>query len=120
MSPINRDEYFTDLELERFLSEEDNKNILDQSCGQKDCEHYNQKTNRMKKWINVKDEKPKQYTPLLVCNMEGQTVDEREPEKAYYEDGKFISLNPENYDIWCYLKVTHWMPLPPLPRRYER
>lgn len=67
-------------------------------------------------WIRVKDRLPDGYTAVLGVNANGITADDREPEKAHLEDGKWYLLNPLNYSEFIEIIVTHWMPLPDPPK----
>jgi len=69
-------------------------------------------------WISIKDRLPNSNINVLVCNIFGQTLDEREPCIAHREDdGFFYILKPFNYDEYGIVNVTHWMPLPDAPEQ---
>jgi len=69
---------------------------------------------KVKTWTSVKDALPDENIEVLVCNMNGSCLDERDPVIAYWEDG-WHSIAWWDFDQSATPLVTHWMQLPTLP-----
>ena len=63
-------------------------------------------------WISVKDELPKTNGTYLVYD--GENV-----YSAEYEKGRTVSEWTDDYEGYCDIEVTHWMPLPKAPEDEE-
>lgn len=63
------------------------------------------------KWISVGDKLPPQNEAVLVMNVNGTSLDEREPVVGLLDDKDW-------FKAWSSEKliVTHWVPLPELPK----
>ncbi len=58
-------------------------------------------------WIRIADEPPgEDYAHVLTCNLKGKVG------IGAYRVGKTWFNNPGRYEF----QITHWMPLPPLPK----
>ena len=67
-------------------------------------------------WISISDSMPNLYKPVLVCNTDGMTQDERDAEIATLHEGDiFYYIAPWDYRLFSIAIVTHWMPLPDAP-----
>ena len=86
-------------------------------CDSRDCHKRKGGINKMSRWISVKDRLPELFNPVIACNSDGITRDERDPEIAILqEDNKFYYIAPWDYNLYSEAKVTHWMPLPEPPK----
>lgn len=63
----------------------------------------------MSEWISVKDDLPDEF-PYDVLVMGKNECDEYFYDIAFYDDGEWKSL------YWEGENITHWMPLPELPK----
>ena len=62
-------------------------------------------------WISVKERLPEEGLPLVVINKSEIRY------YCYYNASieKFVTLDP-NGELWNVCEVTHWMPIPKLPK----
>ena len=68
-------------------------------------------------WISIKDRLPELHHTVLVCNSDGISQDERDPETATLHEGDiFYYIAPWDYNLYSVAIVTHWMPLPEAPQ----
>lgn len=70
-------------------------------------------------WISVRDSLPKIETPVLIVKNGVIHIGELLLESPSYEDcyDAFLYWDDpiDDGQIWEYLDITHWMPLPELP-----
>ena len=66
-------------------------------------------------WISVNERLPEPNVSVLICNVEGHSIDEMEPAVAHFDGDTFIGLSRVDYDNYWIEEATHWMPLPELP-----
>ena len=74
----------------------------------------------MNKWISVKDKLPDLNQRVLIyvnsnLNSKFNSIEIGYPEDCQYEDIKII-WNHQDFCSWTDKEVTHWMPLPELPK----
>lgn len=64
-------------------------------------------------WISVKDKLPQHESFVLCC-----TVEHLPRTALFHSQGDYLFLNPDNMRFQ-YRGITHWMPLPELPKDNE-
>lgn len=117
---VPREEYVTWLERENAKLEAKLTEVLEiqtvekfQEIIRNQCDEILALKDQLR-WRPV-SEKPKENISVEVCDLSKSSLDEREPEIGYYENGEWFCIFPYDLNIYKKITPTHWRYIPPAP-----